>query len=364
MNDIENILTTNYIYLKVGNLSINVKDKEYVYKNDLIMSNETNKVYSTVSGNILGLTKIYNQKYIVIENDYKDKIRKRYNKRNINNYSKEELNELNNEFLVIEDFDITSKVLIINGLDSYNEDITFNTLIKEYTINILDTIDALIDIMGIKKCFFAVSNMDTDTVNVLVNNMGTYPKIDLNLYKNDNIISNKKILINKLTNYKNKNYKVQYLDIIDIINIYNLLKKHIPVTRNYITLAGNLLNTKKVLQINIGSNIKDILNEFNIDNKNIIVNGLLSGKKISDTNFILDKNIKSIYIEKEKKYKTVDCINCGLCTSICPVNINPKYMYFNNNNKSENYKNKCINCGICSYVCPSKINLTKGSDKI
>ena len=49
-------------------------------------------------------------------------------------------------------------------------------------------------------------------------------------------------------------------------SVKNLLKKHIPVTRNYITLAGNLLNTKKVLQINIGSNIKDILDEFNIDN--------------------------------------------------------------------------------------------------
>ena len=49
-----------------------------------------------------------------------------------------------------------------------------------------------------------------------------------------------------------------------------------------------------------------------------------------------------------------------MCNDVCPVNINPKYMYFNKDEKAKEYKKECINCGVCSYLCPSKINLNKG----
>ena len=358
-SNIENLLTTDYIYMKYyDDMEILVHDNDIVYKNDIIMTNNKKNIYSSVSGKILGLTKISNNKYIVIENDYRDKTRKKIGtKKYISNYTKEELKGLIIKYNVLNKFDETSKVLIINGIDEFNTEITFNTLLKEYTINILDAIDALIDIMNIKKCVLAVSNNDVDLVNTLFNNMGTYPKIELKLFTNDNIIGKKEILLPKLTNHKNKKYNVEYLNILDVLNIYNSLKKNIPVSNTYITLTGDLI------RVNIGTNLSDILKEYNINNKNIIINGLLNGINIKDTNFIIDKNIRSIYVNKLNKYKTVDCINCGLCVNICPVNINPKYMYFNKDKKSKQYKERCINCGMCSYVCPSKIELNKGCVK-
>ena len=360
---IENLLTTDYIYIKVdSDMTLYVKDGNYVYKNDILMSNDIKKIYSSVSGKVLGLTTINNTKYIVIENDCKDKIRdKKYNKKNINNYTKEELVELIKKYNILNNFDESSKVLIINGIDLFNSELTYNILIDNYVINILDTIDALIDILNIRKCFLAVSNDNEVIVNNLVNNIGTYPKIDLKLYKNDNIIGIKEVLLKKLTSYKNKNYNVLYMNIIDIINLYNLMKKHIPVTTTFITLAGDLIDFKKVLHVNLGTNIKDILNEYNIENyNNIIINGLLNGKKIKDPNFIIDKNIRSIFINTEIKTNEVDCINCGLCLNVCSVNINPKYMHFNKDKKSKKYEELCIKCGMCSYICPSKIDLFKG----
>lgn len=361
--EITNCLTTDYIYLPYDNsMKILKKDREYVYKDEVILSNEKKKIFSTVSGNILGLTTLNHKKYIVIENDFKDKTKiKKGTKRFINKYTKEELVKLINDYQVLDDFDESSKVLIINGIDEYIDEITYNTLLQTNTIEILDTIDALIEIMNIKKCFLAVSNSNIECINILINNIGTYPKIDLKLFTHNHTIGKKEIIIDRLTNYRNKKYNIQYLNIIDVLNIYNVLKKQRPKTTTYITLTGNLINFTKVLKVNIGTNICDILKEYKINNKdNIIINGLLNGQHIKDPNFIIDDKVKSIFINTIEKYKEKKCINCGICTNVCPVNINPKYMYFNKDKKSEDYKKKCINCGLCSYNCPSKINLNKG----
>lgn len=361
--EITNILTTDYIYLPYDkSMELHIKDGDYVYKNELLLSSETKKIYSTVSGNILGLTTQNNKKYIVIENDFKDKVKTKHGtKKFINKYTKEDLISLLNEYKVINDFDFTSKVLIINGIDSFNEEITYNSLIKNYTIEILDTIDALIEIMNIRKCFFAVSNSDDDSIDILLNNIGTYPKIDLKIFTNDNIISKKEVLVDKLTSFRNKKYNLQYLNILDLLKLYNLLKKNRPTTHTYLTISDKDNEYKNVIRVNVGTNLNDILNELNISNKNdVILNGLLSGIHIKNTNFIIDENVRSVFITKLEKYKEKKCINCGLCFSICPVNINPKYMYFNKDKKALDYKEKCINCGLCSYNCPSKINLNKG----
>ena len=359
---IEDYLTSDYIYLPYyDGMKVLVKDKEYINKNELILYSDDKKVNSSVSGNVLGLTKINNTKYIVIENDFKDKLKTRMGvKRNLSDYTKEEFLCLVKEY-GLDTFSSNSKVLVINGIDEYMGEVTYDTLLKEYTIEILDTIDALIDIMNIKKCFLAMNNSDIECVNNMLNNIGTYPKIDLKLFSNDFSIGIKSILVNKLTNYKHKNYDVMYLNIKDVLNMYNILRRKRPMSETFITLTGDNIDYTKVVRVKIGTNLVDVLNYFNIDkDKHIIINGLLNGISLKNNNFIIDHNVRSIFVSDDVFYKESNCINCGECISACPIHINPRYMYFNNNKKSKSYKEKCIGCGICSYVCPSKINLHKG----
>ena len=74
VKEITNFLTSDYIYIPFKNgMKLDKKDRDYIYKDELLLSDDNKKIYSTVSGNILGLTKINNKKYIVIENDFKDK---------------------------------------------------------------------------------------------------------------------------------------------------------------------------------------------------------------------------------------------------------------------------------------------------
>ena len=84
----------------------------------------------------------------------------------------------------------------------------------------------------------------------------------------------------------------------------------------------------------------------------------MNGKVINLDNFIIDENLDGVLIMQNKKDKQPEeCINCGLCIEMCPVNINP--LLLKNKTYLDKVNNRCIRCGICSYICPVYINFNK-----
>jgi len=57
-----------------------------------------------------------------------------------------------------------------------------------------------------------------------------------------------------------------------------------------------------------------------------------------------------------------NCIRCGKCVTVCPINLQPLYIaQYSQRNKWEKCEEinamDCIECGSCSYICPAKIML-------
>ena len=182
----------------------------------------------------------------------------------------------------------------------------------------------------------------------MINQIGTYPDITLKLINDLYPLGMKEVLVRNLIDKKEEPI---VLDVNDVYNIYNVLRKDKPITHKLVTFSGNLLNKSKVINCKLGTNISEILEEeFNIKDSNydIVINGLLSGYKVENSNVCITNNIRSVFVVKPIRCKTQECINCGNCLNYCPVGANPKTGY-----KME----KCIKCGLCSYICPANINL-------
>jgi Na(+)-translocating NADH:ubiquinone oxidoreductase A subunit len=69
----------------------------------------------------------------------------------------------------------------------------------------------------------------------------------------------------------------------------------------------------------------------------------------------LDTNVKGEYRP---------CIYCNYCETVCPVGLMPyllsKYVTRDMTEEAERHRiSACIECGLCTYVCPSKIPLMK-----
>ena len=141
--------------------------------------------------------------------------------------------------------------------------------------------------------------------------------------------------------------KTIFLDVSDILNILNILRKGKPLCYKYVTFSGNKINKSVVLKVKLGTNIKEIIaNNFKIldDDYHLVVNGLLSGYELNSLDTIITEEVRSVFITSAITDKETKCLNCGLCVKHCPVGANPRTGY---------KMDKCIKCGLCHYVCPA-----------
>ena len=58
------------------------------------------------------------------------------------------------------------------------------------------------------------------------------------------------------------------------------------------------------------------------------------------------------------------CLRCGKCVNVCPMRLQPLYMYrYANAQRLEELKHlnisDCIECGSCSFTCPGKLPLVE-----
>ena len=357
-----NYLNPDFVYIPIEKgFELKIKTNDQINKEGILLQKNNQYIYSPISGKVIGACNIQvgnkKTKGIVVENDFCEKTPKISGiKRYINNYSKEEALSLIKEFNAYHG-NFKGNSMVINGIDAEPYVLTNSYIIGKYTNEILETIDALSTIFELHRSYFAIKNNDTENVHQLVHHIGTYPNINLKLMADLYPIGDKKILINSLISSRKQQGGVIYLTVSEIYAIYNVLKRKRPITEVIITVTGDMLDEAKVLNVKVGTSLKDILeNNFKIKagEYKIVINGLMGGYEINTLDFVINPNITAIFITSLPKTFKKKCINCGMCHTKCPYGCDPRSNY-----RMEN----CTDCGICSYVCPANVNFRKKGDK-
>jgi len=353
-----NYLNPDFVYIPLEKgFKLAIKTGDELNKEDIILCEGNNYIYSPISGKVLGAAYMTvgeaNTKVVVIENDFREKNKKLAGtKRFINKYTKEEVMALAKEFNAYKG-SYEGKILVVNGLDLEPHVFTNSYLITQHVNEILEAVDALYSIFELDKCLFAIKNNDTENVDELVNHIGTYPNIDLRLLPDLYPLGEKTILINELVSKKEQQNGIFYLTVAEVYAIYNVLKRKRPITEVLVTVTGDNITKGGVLNVKIGTSLKDVIREnFELieDKYRVIINGLMSGYEIKTLDYAITPDITSVFIMKKPNYLPKKCINCGMCHTKCPHNCDPRSNY-----KMQN----CSNCGICSYICPANINFKR-----
>lgn len=365
-----------------------VKQGDYVCKGDIVAINESIDfpLHSSVSGYVItGTKKIMNNgkkiKCVVVENDFKEKYRDKIGaKRNLNNYSKEEFITLlkksgitglgGSDFPTFIKYNTEEKIeyLLINGVECEPYISCDKSVIENYTEEILECIDSILEIMKIKKAYIVVKENNLKGIEKIEKYIGTYPNIEISTMPNVYPAGWERNIVEYVLDKKYDKYPIEIGAIVSNVStiyaIYEMLKYNRPLTERIITITGTGINKPANVKVKIGALLSEIIENIDgykeIKNPLFIAGGPMMGNSLPTDELVVTKDLNCVLVIDDIEETNYPCINCGKCTFVCPSKIFPVLIMknYNDDKKMKDlHPEKCIECGLCSYVCPSKIEV-------
>lgn len=359
---------------------------DYVCIDDVIGRNIATDLAlkSSVSGTIVGIEKKYiaNGKLVdclVIENDFKEKYRNKLGRKNdITKYSRESFIYMlqNNgvtgmsgsDYPTFLKYDTKEKInyLIINGLECDIYSSSDNATMYNHPEEILETIDAIIEIMNIKKAYLAINENNQTIIKTFLKYINTYPNIKIYPILDGYPNGWERFLVYEILGLKyDKNPNevgVITENVSTIYSIYELLKYNRHQTEKIVTISGPGIKKPANYKVKIGTNFSEIILKtegYNkkINNPVLVAGGALMGTSIESDELIITNDLSTILVLEEPSTIPKQCIKCGKCSEVCPAGLMPVMIIDNKDKANELKIDKCMECGLCSYVCPSKIEV-------
>ena len=152
--------------------------------------------------------------------------------------------------------------------------------------------------------------------------------------------------------------------------LYKAVTTGMPVTHRVVTVSGSGVIEPKNLLCPIGTPISCLLDACDgVDEKTfkILMGGPMMGNAQYDMDAPIGKGTNAILAFAKDEEKTVEypaCIRCGKCVTVCPMHLQPVFMYqFGEAGKMEELEKSnvldCIECGACTYTCPGRLHLVQ-----
>ena len=247
--------------------------------------------------------------------------------------------------------EINYKHLLINGIENEPNVKNKSFILEKYSSQILEVIECLMNALDISKAFISIKSSDYKNIEMYNNILGTYPEISLKIFPDLYPIGDYYILKENMASEIKNLDELLILDVEDLWHLYTVLKMNRYVNEQIITITGNQISEERILNVKLGTKAIDILKFVGIDPNcsqiDFIANGLLKGHFIQNiNNYIITDRTKAIFINQKKPMDEYACINCGKCSEVCPLGLNPRQK------KATDY---CLKCNLCSYYCPSNI---------
>lgn len=159
---------------------------------------------------------------------------------------------------------------------------------------------------------------------------------------------------------------VQNID--TVVAIHRAISIGRPLMRRVVTVSGGAIADPQNFEVKLGMSYRELIEAaggFKEEPVKVISGGPMMGFAIYSLDVPVVKGTSSILAltkEETKTFKESNCMRCGKCVSICPMNLLPnelnKFSLFNDEENFVKYNGlDCIECGSCSYVCPSKRHL-------
>ena len=150
--------------------------------------------------------------------------------------------------------------------------------------------------------------------------------------------------------------------------VYRAVRLGTPLTERIVTVSGEAIAEPQNFIVPIGTPFRDLIEVaggLNEKTERVISGGPMMGVAQNDLSVPVIKATNSILCLLKDENGAADnpvCLRCGKCVSVCPMRLQPLYMYrFVNAKRVEELRRlnlmDCMECGSCAFTCPGKLPL-------
>ena len=153
-------------------------------------------------------------------------------------------------------------------------------------------------------------------------------------------------------------------------SIYKAVYTGMPVVSKVVTVSGSGVIEPKNLECPIGTPITklfDACGGLKEETYKLIMGGPMMGLAQYNLDVTVGKGTGAMlaFAGDEEQYEEhPQCIRCGKCVGVCPMRLEPVFMYkYLMKGDVDPWQNTlhgmdCIECGACAYTCPARLPLT------
>lgn len=152
--------------------------------------------------------------------------------------------------------------------------------------------------------------------------------------------------------------------------IYRAVTTGMPVVKKVVTVAGSGVIHPKNLECPVGAPVADLFDACDgLKDKTykLIMGGPMRGVALESAEVPVNKGTGGLLAfagREEKRVRNPHCIRCGKCVAVCPMNLQPVFLYrYAVQDRLDDLEDAnvmdCVECGACTYVCPGRLNLTQ-----
>lgn len=153
-----------------------------------------------------------------------------------------------------------------------------------------------------------------------------------------------------------------------VFAIYEAVYKNKPLYERVVTIGGSCVENPGNFQIRLGTTVRDLLTEIG-PLKDEPAKVVFGGPMMGIAQYTLDVPIIKttsgiIFFSKDEIIVRENrvCCRCARCIDVCPVSIMPAMIGMAAEKERWDIAKEydvfdCIECGLCSYICPAKRDL-------
>ena len=251
-----------------------------------------------------------------------------------------------------------------------------DSLLRTDPRHVLEGMTILAKVLGPKRIVLAVEDNKQEAIRKLEGLHKDYPQIEVKILPTRYPQGAEKQLVQSVTGREVLPGKLPVsvgcavFNVSTFAAIYRAVRLGMPLTQRIVTISGEAIAKPQNFIVRIGTPFHDLVEAaggLNDKTERVISGGPMMGFAQRDLAVPVIKATNSILCLLKDRNGAAEnpvCLRCGKCVGVCPMRLQPLYMYrATNAGRLEDLKRlnllDCMECGSCAFTCPGKLPLVE-----